>query len=381
MPIGVNVLDASGKPYFANNRAQEIFGTGIKQETAIEKIADVYQIYKSDTRQLYPADLMPVVRALRGETTSVDDLEIHQGDQTIPLENWGTPIFDENGKVTYALSAFQDITERLKREQAEQAREAAEAVNEAIMASIQYAKLIQSSLLPNMKQVKTFLPKHFVIWLPRDVVGGDMIYMESLPDGFIVAVLDCTGHGVPGAFMTMIASTNLRRIIKDEGIQNPSDILQRLNFLVKTSLQQDTEHAQSDDGLDAALCLIKPDENTLTFAGAKMPLYYIHDDQIKVIKGDRKNLGYKKSDVNFTYTTHTVTIENNMSFYLSTDGFLDQLGGSKRFSFANQRFKNILLENRHQSFEEQSKILLRSLNDYQGDNDRQDDVTVVGFGF
>jgi phosphate-selective porin/CheY-like chemotaxis protein len=258
---------------------------------------------------------------------------------------------------------------------------AIEAINKMMVESIQYAKIIQNALLPNAAMVKTYLPKSFFLWMPRELVGGDMLYAESVVDGFIVAVIDCTGHGVPGAFMTMIAITSLRRIIRDENCYEPAKILKRLNFLVKTSLQQETEHAQSDDGLDATICFVKQHEQRLIFAGAKLPLYYIHNDKLTVIKGDKQSLGYKKSDLNFTFTNHTVNLEEGMSFYLSTDGFLDQLGGPKRFRFANKRFKNMLLENHHYTFEEQSERFLQAFNEYKGDNDRQDDVTVVGFGF
>ncbi len=269
----------------------------------------------------------------------------------------------------------------IKALQAEAVRLAAvEAVNKMIMESIQYAKIIQSSLLPNMEQVKTYLPNSFFLWMPRDVVGGDMLYAESVADGFIVAVIDCTGHGVPGAFMTMIASTNLKRIIREETCHNPAEILKRLNFSVKTSLQQDTEYAQSDDGLDAAICLVKPHEKRLIFAGAKLPLYYIDNDKLTVIKGDKQSLGYKKSDLNFTFTNHTIDVKEGLSCYLSTDGFLDQLGGPKRFPLGNKRFKKLLLETCHDTFDEQSEQLLQAFNEYKGDNERQDDVTVVGFG-
>ncbi|MCK5877740.1 MAG: response regulator, partial [Candidatus Marithrix sp.] len=256
---------------------------------------------------------------------------------------------------------------------------AVEAVNKLMMESIQYAKIIQSSLLPNLEQVKINLPNSFFIWKPKDVVGGDMLYIEPVSDGVIVAVVDCTGHGVPGAFMTMIVSTNLKRIIREEIYSSPADILKQLNFLVKTSLQQDTEYAKSDDGLDAAICLIK--SKTLTFAGAKLPLYYIQQGKLTVIKGDRKSLGYKNSDLNFTFTNHIINIETDMSCYLATDGFVDQLGGLKDQMFSTKRFKQLLLENYHYNFSEQEERLLKIFEKYQGDNDRQDDVTVVGFGF
>jgi PAS domain S-box-containing protein len=381
IPIGVFVVDKKGQPYFVNQTGQQILGQGIIPEANAENLPEVYQAYLRGTDQIYPIERQPVVRALQGEKTMIDDMEIRQNEQRIPLEVWGRPIFDEQENMSYAIATFQDISERLQREKAERKREAAEAVNKAIMESIQYAKLIQSSLLPNLEQIKTYLPNSFFLWMPRDIVGGDMFYTEAFEDGFIVAVMDCTGHGVPGAFMTMIATTSLKRIIKDEGCHEPSEILKRLNFSVKTALQQETEYARSDDGLDAAICWIKPQENILSFAGAKLPLYYIQHNQFTVIKGDKQSLGYKKSDLNFVFTSHTVPIETGMSFYLSTDGFLDQLGGPKRFSFGKKRFQKLLLGIEHHSFDEQAEKLLDAFNHYKGDNNRQDDVTVVGFGF
>lgn len=142
-----------------------------------------------------------------------------------------------------------------------------EVANQMVMESIRYAKTIQASLLPNLNKIRTYLPNSFFIWEPRDIVGGDIFYVESYDDGLMIVVMDCTGHGVPGAFMTMIAATSLRRIVNDENCHEPAEILKRLNSMVKTSLQQDTQHVTSDDGLDAAICWIKPP--ILTFAGAK----------------------------------------------------------------------------------------------------------------
>jgi serine phosphatase RsbU (regulator of sigma subunit) len=299
----------------------------------------------------------------------------------IPLELWGRPIFDDKNQVNYAIGAFTDLTERVQREKAERQRETAEAVNKVMMDSIQYAKIIQTSLLPNIADVKTYLSNSFFLWLPRDIVGGDIIYMDSFKEGFLLAVIDCTGHGVPGAFMTMVASTSLRRITQDEKCYEPANILKRLNFMVKTSLQQDREDAHSDDGLDAAICWIKSKEKTLSFAGAKLPLYYIKEDKLNIITGDKHSLGYKSSNLEFEFSTHTIKIETGMSFYLSTDGFVDQLGGDKRLPFGNKRFRALLKEIQRLSFDEQSKKIMQAFKEYKGDNDRQDDVTVVGFGF
>ena len=251
--------------------------------------------------------------------------------------------------------------------------------NKKVMDSIKYAEIIQSSLLPNEEKVKSYLPDSFFLWMPRDIVGGDIYYTESFDDGFLVAIIDCTGHGVPGAFMTMVVSTSLRQITRSENCHNPADILKRLNFMVKTSLQQDTDYARSDDGLDAAVCWVNRQEKTLLFAGAKQPIFYIKNNKLETIQGDKQSLGYKKSKVDFTFTTHTVKIEDGMSFYLTTDGFIDQLGGEKRFPFGKKRLKKLLMECYQEPIEEQSEKLLEAFKEYKGDNDRQDDVTILGF--
>ncbi|QTA91294.1 SpoIIE family protein phosphatase [Desulfonema magnum] len=297
-------------------------------------------------------------------------------------------------------------TEELKEKntQLNESLKQVEKANEKIMASIQYAQIIQRSLLPNPENIKTFLSDSFFVWMPKDIVGGDIFFTDCFEDGFIIAVIDCTGHGVPGAFMTMLASSGLRRIIKDEGCRDPARILKRLNFIVKTTLQQDTENAASDDGMDVAICFVQLAVNTehltakeklttgrcsLTFAGAKLPLTYICHDKITVIKGDRQSIGYKqsrKSDINFSFTNHTVRIKKGMRFYLRTDGFEDQLGkdshnGSRLRRFGSKRLKNLLRENNALPLEKQRVKLLESFEMHRRGTERQDDVTMVGFSF
>jgi len=273
---------------------------------------------------------------------------------------------------------------RESKKKAEKEREAAEEAHKKLMSSIRYAQMIQSSLLPNPENIKSFFPNSFFIWKPRDIVGGDFIFTDDSEDGSVIAVIDCTGHGVPGAFMTIIASSCLRKIIRDEGCREPASILKKLGSLVKTTLQQDTEYALSDDGLDAAICFISDrdgsEKRTLTFAGAKLPLVHVLNDEVTLIKGDKKSIGYKKSDVKFSFTNHTIPIEKDMAFYLFTDGFVDQLGGEKRRRFGTPRFKKLLRKNSRKPFEEQREMLLRAFEDHQGENDRQDDLTVLGFG-
>jgi len=294
------------------------------------------------------------------------------------------------------------------KENAEAARMIAENTNKKITDSIQYAKTIQRSLLPDPEQVKTYLPDSFFLWMPREIVGGDILFTESVENGCIVAVMDCTGHGVPGAFMTLIASSAMTRIIRDEGNRDPAAILKRLNFIVKTSLQQDKKYTLSDDGLDAAICFISFDKSPsvsslrrsakaeisatistfgkggergiLTFAGAKIPLYYVCNGEMNIIKGDRESIGYKHSDLSFNFTNHSICVEKGMCFYIFSDGFTDQLGGQRRRRFGSKKLTDLLTENIQRPFEKQKEVLLGAFYSHKGEEDQQDDVTGVGFG-
>ena len=299
----------------------------------------------------------------------------------------------------HVMEAFKKATKNLmvaqqqlnlKNSRLNETLEKVEEANEKIMDSIRYAKVIQTALLPNLDGSNIYLPNSFVIWIPKDVVGGDIFFKDAFDEldscGFVLAVIDCTGHGVPGAFMTMIASSALRRIIKDQGCYNPAEILKELNFIVKTSLQQDKKTTLSNDGLDAAICFVSERKNDkdsllLTFAGARLPLYYVHNGEVNIIKGDRESIGYKKSDPDFDFTNHPLKVEPGMSFYMSTDGFVDQLGGKKNRRFGTTRFKHLLHSSYMKSFEEQREMFLSTFEDYRGENERQDDVTVVGFSF
>ncbi len=261
----------------------------------------------------------------------------------------------------------------------EEQKEEAEAANRKILESIRYAKMIQSSLLPNLTQSKEHFSGSFFLWMPRDIVGGDMYIVELFDDGVLIGVFDCTGHGVPGAFMTMIASAGIRRIVRDEACHDPAVILQRLSLFVKTTLRQDTDHAQSDDGLDAAICFVNRKDRSLTFAGAKLPLFIVQNGDVTMLKGDKQSVGYKRSDVTFEFTNRTVEILPETIFYLTTDGFVDQKGGNKGFPLGNRRFKELLTQLSGYPFAQQQENLLQTFKAHKGDYERQDDVTVVGF--
>ena len=258
--------------------------------------------------------------------------------------------------------------------------EKVEEANSHILSSLRYARKIQLAILPGREQVDRIIKDYFIIWTPRDVVGGDFYYIDKLKGITIIAVADCTGHGVPGAFMTMVASSELRRIVREEKCFSPDEILHRLNTRINQSLRQGNgESSLSDEGLDIGVCVIVKSMNELMFAGAKMPLYYFSEERLEVIKGDRYSVGYvtKKGDVR--YTTHRIKLHEGMKFYMATDGFTDQPGEGKRRRFSTSRFKQLLIDSHKLDFDQQQLAFLVEHDRFRGNRAAVDDITVVGF--
>jgi len=260
-----------------------------------------------------------------------------------------------------------------------QSNEELKKTNKKISDSIEYASIIQNSILPDTDIIKQHMPNSFFIWKPRDVVGGDYFMLEPVKDGVMLATIDCTGHGIPGALMTMLASSGLRRIIIEEKCTDPAMILKKLNFIVKTTLQQDKETTESDNGLDGSICYLNTKLNHLVFAGAHQPLVYIMDSEMHLIKGDRQSVGYKNSELDFDFTNHTIELKNEGAFYLYTDGITDQSVGDQKFSLGKKRFKAILQAVHNKDFERQKELIIEEFNRLRGQNEVRDDITIVGF--
>lgn len=283
-----------------------------------------------------------------------------------------------NGEISHLEGSFVDLSERIKKEHAERAREVAETINQKIMESIRYAELIQRSLLPATSLLENCLLEHFIIWQPRDIVGGDIVFFNQQAHCVIFAVADCTGHGIPGALMSMIASSGLRRITQDEGVQDPAKILSRLNYYVKASLQQDTGQSQTDDGMDVAICAIDLAQHQLIYAGARIPLIYCQNGISTVIPGNRASIGYPDSEDHYEFTTHTLAMKDRV-FFMATDGYADQVGGEKQLMYGNKRLRKLLETHYQKPLSQQQAILMENYNEYKANRPRQDDVTVVGF--
>jgi len=254
--------------------------------------------------------------------------------------------------------------------------------NKKVTDSIEYAKRIQHSILPGQDIFQKSFNNYFIIYKPRDIVSGDLYRLNQNADGSIlVSVIDCTGHGVPGALMTMTTNSILNHIERDLCFNDPGQMLGQLNRNFKKTLHTNlpVEGEVSDDGMDMAFCYIIPEDKKLIFSGAKSSLYYIRKSNAYEIKGDRQSIGYRKSKDSFKYKNHQITYKPDDTFFLLTDGFLDQNGGSRDYPLGKKRFKQMLNDNADKPFDQLKQIIEKELSDYMNGEPQRDDITMIGF--
>jgi serine phosphatase RsbU (regulator of sigma subunit) len=252
--------------------------------------------------------------------------------------------------------------------------------NQKIMDSIDYAQRLQESILPARSDLAAMFADFFVIWQPRDQVGGDFYWARRLDENRgLIAVIDCTGHGVPGAFMTMAVNSILDHItatVQDD----PARILSELNRRVKETLHRSDPKGLSDDGLDIGLCYLELNRRII-FAGAKISLFVGRDGTMQLIRGTNKSLGYRRSSLELSFVNNEWLVEPSDVFYLTSDGFIDQNGGERDVPFGRQRFMATLGALQGQSLANQRENLSLRLQEYMGQELQRDDITVFGFAF
>ena len=250
--------------------------------------------------------------------------------------------------------------------------------NSMIMDSIHYAQNIQSAILPSGEKVRDLLDDYFIIWQPRDLIGGDLYWLDGDGDEIVMAVMDCTGHGVPGAIMTMIAATSLNRAVHETGYGDPGALLGRMNVLVRNTLRMRDEGRLFDDGLDMGVCLVNRKTRKAIFAGARIPVFILSNHELTWIKGDTESLGYKSSNPNHVFRNNHFDVPESSSLYLSTDGLIEQIGGDKRLPFGRAGFSRFIRDNGARPMIEQRDRLLDVFVHYRSGEDQRDDVTVLG---
>lgn len=250
--------------------------------------------------------------------------------------------------------------------------------NQNILASIRYACRIQQAILPADDRLNTALEDCFILFKPRDIVSGDFYWFNKKGDICFFAVVDCTGHGVPGALLSMIGNMKLDEIINEKPISHPAQLLSYLDLGVRRVIQHD-EDSPADQviGMEVALCMIDLRKGKVTFAGAKRPLFYIKDSEFFEIKGDRRTIGGGQKGVQPDFTNHEIDIRSEINIYLTTDGFADQNNQEDK-KYGSQRFKGFLKANAHLGMARQKEALLEELAAYQGSEEQRDDITIIG---
>jgi len=251
--------------------------------------------------------------------------------------------------------------------------------NRQITSSIEYAKNIQQSILPQYEKIDEVFKDAFVIFLPKDIVSGDFYWFNKIDDLIFIAALDCTGHGVPGAFMSLIGNSLLNQIVNENKIHSPEKILEKLHRGVRKVLNQEKDKSNSKDGMDVAFCVIEMSKNIINYSGARRPLFMVKKEskELVVIKGDRKSIGGRQKEEERVFTNHKIAFNTGDSIYLFSDGFIDQQD-EKEKKFGIKRFREIINNINTKPMKEQKEILLNELEKHKSDWSQQDDITVLG---
>jgi serine phosphatase RsbU (regulator of sigma subunit) len=256
-------------------------------------------------------------------------------------------------------------------------KEVVEYQKQEILDSIEYAKRIQATILPSPKVVKQYLDDSFILYLPKDIVAGDFYWMESVQNDksliILFAACDCTGHGVPGALVSVVCHNALNRSVKEYGATEPAAILDKVAELVLDNFSNDDD---VKDGMDASLCALNTETGELKWAGANNPLWIVRNNELLEFQANKQPIG--KFDNRMPYTNHNIKLIKGDTLYLFTDGYSDQFGGEKNRKLTKAKFKNLLISIASKDMKEQREELLNFHVNYKGKEEQTDDILVIG---
>ncbi|MFV3329774.1 biofilm regulation protein phosphatase SiaA [Pseudomonas sp. NY15437] len=330
----------------------------------------------------YTVDLL-VLRPLRGLKQSAKAIAAGQYDSPLPRTR---P--DEIGELSSAFASMADQVRRHTEEledKVQQRTQALEAANREMAAaqkkigdSIDYASLIQRAILPDRQLQASLGERHFVLWKPRDVVGGDFYIYREGPADSLIGVVDCAGHGVPGALMTMLALAAIDHAIDSVKSHDPAAILRETDQVMRGMLGQQEFTRSLATNMDAGLVRVDHQRKQLHFSGAKISLFASDGTDVREYKGARRAIGDKRQG---DYQDVEIPMQAGWTYYLCTDGFLDQAGGEHGFGFGNSRFADLLRNHARRPLAEQAQVFAATLAQYQGGQPQRDDITILSFRF
>lgn len=265
---------------------------------------------------------------------------------------------------------------RQKEEVERQSRKVVELYNN-VTDSIRYAKRLQESILPPERRIRELLPESFVYYRPKDIVSGDFYWIDQVGDKVLFAAVDCTGHGVPGAFMSLIGHNGINQVVKDRGHTKPSEVLMELNRIAFQALHKDREQYLVRDGMDMAFCTLDTKSLQMEYAGANNPLYVVRKGEVLQFAPNKNAIGSMALEEG-AFTDHKVQLRKDDMVYLFSDGFADQFGGPKGKKFMYRRFRDLLLAISEQPAERQRTLMQEAFNQWRGAYEQVDDILVIG---
>ena len=344
-----------------SEKTMTIMLTGQADAQAVGRAVNNANLYRYITKPWNETDLqMTVKEAVR---SFFQDKKIEE--QNKELEKMVLQLKEYNESL--------EETVKMRTKKVVEQKEIIEKKNIDILASIKYAERIQKALLTPKNKLNSIIPENFIFFIPKDIVSGDFYWVKKRQNKKIIVVADCTGHGVPGAFMSMLGASLLNDIARETVVAN--EILNQLRYRLKKTLHQTSEDNESSDGMDISLSVIE--NSDLQFAGAYNPLIIIRNNEIIEIKADRMPIGIHRKDTN-SFTNKNVELKTNDMLYMFTDGYTDQFGGDSDKKFLMKKFKNLLLEINNRNLSEQKEILHNTLIAWRGKTEQIDDVTVLG---
>ncbi len=364
-------VDQVGNIYYANPMTEKFIG--IKSENLIGN-----NINNIDLNE----DILTFFKSIITKTTiakeEIQEETVFSTKDTKQIVQFNSiPEIDENGNIRTYLFVVHDIT------QSKEIELEIEKKNKDITESINYAHRIQSAIIPDVNIFKRYLPKSFMLFMPKDVVSGDLPWFLVRDDNIYVAAIDCTGHGVPGTLISFIGYFSLNNIINSGENKTAGEILDELHVEVRKTLKQDSPDSKARDGMDIALLKISPKNNTIEFAGAHNPLLHLRNGKITRYKGDRKAVGGKPirqrgDKKEKTFTTHEIKVEKNDKFFIFTDGFPDQIGGQEGRKYQAGRIQKEIEEKNNFSMSQYYDFFVSQFNDWKKGYKQIDDVLFIG---
>ncbi len=363
------IMDAQGKLEWVNESFERLNSITL-EELKKRKCETIFDVSNNpDIRNIIEKCIREKKSVVYESKNTLEDGQIIWESSTL------TPIYNERGDLQKLVIIDTDITERKRDEEIIRQK------NKDITDSIEYAKKIQNSILPGIDTIKESLPESFVFFLQKDIVSGDFYWFARKNNLAVIAAVDCTGHGVPGAFMSLIGYNLLNQIVNEKNISDPGEILNALNTEVLKALYQNNPDNTSKDGMDISICSIDLQKKEILFAGAMRPLYILNKNGFTEIKGDKIAIGTREDEREngIKFSTHRIQGEAGDVFYICSDGYADQFGGSNGKKMMTKNFKKILSKIYTEPFDQQYALVKSHHEQWKGSFEQVDDILVIGF--